>query len=255
MPDLPTSPRRYDEKEVSHLFERASELQRALPSAQNPTGLTLAEIQEIAAEAGLDAGLIRQAASELEVGGTSGWGAKLLAAPLNVSLEQTLPFEVPGPALAELALLIQTGADLPGNASLVGRSLIWHSAVHNNHTQTLQAMVSTGSGETRIRIEERYHNFAGAIFGGIGGGGGLGVGLGAGLPVGMVLGSAAATFLLPAGIIAATFGLCRKIYSSTVRKRRRILDDLMTRIVESLNLAAEEAEATLRSLPPSDKER
>ena len=170
-PDLPPPPRRYDEKEVARLLERASELQRALPTARNPTGTTLADIEEIAAEAGLDPGLIRQAASELDAGSATGWRPKLLGAPYTVMLERTLPFEVPASALAELAPLIQTGTDLPGNASLVGGSLSWSSTYNDTKTRTFQVMVLTGPRETQIRIVERYPDLAMATFG-VGGGGG-----------------------------------------------------------------------------------
>jgi hypothetical protein len=63
MPD-----RTYSEEEVAELFKRAAELQseRDTLGSTGRAGLSLAELEAIAADAGLDPGLLRAAASELE---------------------------------------------------------------------------------------------------------------------------------------------------------------------------------------------
>ena len=55
MTDANNLPRLYDEKEVGKLLERATELQREDPvRAAASGGLSLSELEEIAAEAGID---------------------------------------------------------------------------------------------------------------------------------------------------------------------------------------------------------
>lgn len=54
MNDHEPGPRRYTEKEVSLILRRATELQTVEPTALDPAGLTLGDLEEIAAEAGID---------------------------------------------------------------------------------------------------------------------------------------------------------------------------------------------------------
>ncbi|MBT8338049.1 MAG: hypothetical protein KJO11_15780 [Gemmatimonadetes bacterium] len=249
MNDLPTRPRRYDEKEVSRLLERASELQRSRPTAPDPTGLTLAELQEIAAEAGLDPEHLQRAAVELdrpEVAG-GGVGASLAGAPTRVLLERTLPVEVSPAVFDQLVPIIQIAADAPGQASQVGRSLTWHSQNPSN-PRTLQILVSVQDGHTSIRIDERYGGWAGALFGGVMGGVGGGVGIGVGGALGGILGSTALAIGFPAAILTGSYVLCRSIYKRFVTRRIQLLQELMDRMEAELSAAAE---TSTHELPPS----
>lgn len=243
MSEPPAGPRRYNEKEVSLLLRRASELQRALPSAANPTGLTLTELEEIAAEAGLDVSLLRQAANELDTGavpGAGGLGPALAGGPLKILLERMLPFEAPESAFASLVPVVQIAADAPGQASQVGRSFTWHSQSPSN-PRGLQVVVSVQSGQTLVRVEERYGALAGSLFGGILGGVGGGVGLGVGGALAGTLGSVAIGIAFPTVVIAGTYLGTRALFRSIVRKRAGVVERLMARIVEELTRAADES--------------
>ena len=62
-------PRLYDEKEVGRLIKRATELQREEPMrAAVSGGLSLDELADIAAEAGIDPRYLRRAALEMDSG-------------------------------------------------------------------------------------------------------------------------------------------------------------------------------------------
>lgn len=250
MTDLPAGPRRYNEDEVSRLLKRATELQRSRASSPDPTGLTLAELEDIALEAGIDPGLLRRAAEELDTtdGPLEGWGPALAGAPTRLLLERVLPFEAPESVFAQLVPTIQIAADSPGQASQVGRALTWHSQNPQN-PRTLQVIVTVQTGQTLIRIEERYGGLAGAIFGGVMGGVGGGVGLGFGGALGGLLGSVAAAVAFPVAIIGASYLISRKAFSSAVRKRRSRLRQLLDSLEEQLRMAAE-AGGTGKTLPP-----
>jgi len=234
MSDLPVT-RRYNEKEVSRLLKRAAELQRSERSVPSPAGLTLAELEEIAGEAGLDIASLRRAAAEIDAAGTSGTsglGLRIAGAPMRVLLERTLPFEAPEVAFEELVPIIQLGTDSPGQLSQVGRTLSWSSQSQAT-PGALTVLVSVRKGETFIRIEERFANLAGGLFGGIGGGLGGGIGIGAGGAIAAALGGGAFFAIIPA-VVGGVFLGVRTIFRSVVNNRKRKLEALMERILETL---------------------
>jgi hypothetical protein len=236
MNELPAT-RRYDEKEVRRLLERAAELQGAAPAARPQTGLTLRELEEIATEAGLDVTSVRQAALELDAGpepGLRGAGRTLAGGPLKTTLEHTVPNDLDPAAFADLLPLIQRAADVPGHASQVGRSLSWSSQNPSNLRQ-LQVMLTARDGATHIWIEERYSGLAGAVFGGGLGGIGGGIGGGMGGALGGALGSAALGVGIPIVVITATYAVCRKVFGDVVRRRRRVLEQLLHDLVTRLS--------------------
>lgn len=177
-------PRRYAEEEVARLLERATELQRVEGSPGTVAGgLTLRELEEIATEAGIDPHHLRRAAAELEGGGTSprsrwSW---LTGAPATLLFERTVADELQPDAFEGLSAEIQRSVGALGQASVVGRTLTWQAETPNR-TRSLRIVVTSRAGKTRIRIEERLNQLAGALFGGLVGGVGAGAG-GAGLGV------------------------------------------------------------------------
>ena len=239
MSDLTPAKRRYDESEVSRILERTAELQRAAPTSPSPSGLTLRELEEIAAEAGLEVAHLQRAARELELGGAaagpSGIGRALAGAPTRLVIERVLPFEASEVGFSRVVPLIQIAAENPGQASQVGSTMTWQSQNPSN-PRTLQILISARSGETLLRIEERYGGLAGALFGGIVGGG-SGISIGVGGAIGGALGSLPLGIGLPALMLGGSYLLARKIYTSVVRRRARTLEQLAANLVEELSAA------------------
>lgn len=212
-------PRRYSDREVSRILERAAELQRAEPSATNPEGLTLAELSEIAREAGIDPRLLQRAASELQ-GRTPAatLGARLAGAPFTIHIERTVEGELQSDRFDALIPRIQQATKGQGTASAVGRTLTWSSQTSDN-TTSQQVLISSGDGRTLIRWEERFGSLAGALFGGFLGGGGVGLGVALGAIAGTA-GPLVAGIALPALAIGGSYGLARTIYARIVRGRQ-----------------------------------
>ena len=236
MPNERQYRRRYGDKEVGLILKRAAELQRLEPeSAAEGGGLTLAELEDIAVEAGIDPGLLRRAAEELDAGtghlhreGAERW----LGGPVTIELQRSLPGELPESEFETLAGEIQEAAEGHGQASLLGRTLTWRSATPQGE-RSLLVTVSSREGRTRIRIEERLHEQAARLFGGIIGGVGGGVGLGVGLGVGIgALGSAAFATVFPLMVITGSYLLARSIFGSTAWRRQRLLRDLLDRLTD-----------------------
>jgi hypothetical protein len=59
--------RRYTDAEVRLLLEQASRVEGQRPVTRQPQGLTLGELEEVAAEAQIDVARLREAAHELDV--------------------------------------------------------------------------------------------------------------------------------------------------------------------------------------------
>lgn len=240
MPD--ESRRRYGDREIGLILKRAAELQKEEPaSAAAGGGLTLTDLEEIAAEAGIDPRHLRRAADEIEASGgllASEGVARILGAPPTIKLERTLAGELPSSEFEALVPEIQAAADAHGQANLLGHTLTWRSSTPQNE-RSLQVTVSARDGKTRITIEERLHGLAGGLYGGILGGVGGGVGLGVGFGVGLgALGSALFATIFPAVVIGGSYVLARTVYTSTARRRHQKLRDLMERIsghVESVS--------------------
>ncbi|CAN5597057.1 hypothetical protein BH23GEM10_BH23GEM10_10910 [soil metagenome] len=238
--DSDTTVRRYNDQEVRLLLKRAAHAQpihaRTDPaSAQSSAGLTLAQLEDVAAEAGIDVALLQQAARELEAQRAmlpAGPVERLAGAPLRILMERTLPFEAD---LARMGTLIDSiGSVLTdaGEPRMVGNAFSWQASAASGRRTEVRVIVS--AGRTRVRVEERYSELAGGLFGGVMGGVGGGVGIGGGTAIAGTLGSAALMVALPVAVIAGTYAACRVGYRAYVRGRARALGSVCDRIVQDL---------------------
>jgi hypothetical protein len=221
-------PRLYDEKEVTRLLKRATDLQREESRYPAPAGgLSLAELESIAGEAGIDPRWLRRAAAEMDTGeGAATLGARLAGEQTTLSREAVIPGELPEFGFERLVAVIQQVSREHGHPSLLGRSLTWQGETVNK-TRSLQVVVSVRRGETFIRVEERLGQLAGAVFGVSLGAVGSTLGLAVGLPVALeVLGSGLLAVGFPLGALALSFLGGREIYRSVVRRRRNVIADI-----------------------------
>ena len=161
-------PRRYTEDQVSEILKHATDLQaeESTPGRGSAEGMTLAEIQEIAAEVGIDPRHLQTAAARLDRPEPSGLGVALAGGPLLVSVERVVPGEMSEDDFARIVPDIQQASTGHGNATMVGSTLTY-SAETGQKQRTLQVVVSSQDGQTLIRAEERLHGLAAALFGGI----------------------------------------------------------------------------------------
>ena len=229
-------PRRYTEKEVGLILRRATEMQGAEPSALDPAGLTLAALEEIAAEAGIDPGMLRQAANELHVNRPPTLGSRLAGAPVSVDIERVIEGELPWERLEELVPTIQAGTTGQGTASAVGRTLTWTSRTEEN-ALAQQVLVSVRGGQTLIRNQESLGGLAAGLFGGIMGGVGAGVGFGLGGALSATLGLVAGLVALPLATITGSYFLARAIFTAQVRRRQAAARALVDRLAEQIESA------------------
>ena len=242
-------PRRYSEEEIALILRRATEMQRAEPTAADPAGLTMVELEEIAAEAGIDPGMLRQAASELDVQRPETLGSRLAGAPVALAIERVIEGEMPVERLEELVPTIVAATPGRGTASAVGRSLTWSSQEGSNLTEQ-QVLVSSQNGQTLIRVEQSYSGLAAGWFGGIMGGVGAGVGFGLGGALSATLGLGAGLVALPLTAITGSFFLARSIYSAQVRSRQGAARALVHRLAGQVEVAIASARPAIDSAGP-----
>ena len=251
MTDSNLPARRYSDKEISRLLKRATELQSQDPNSSERDGMTLAELEGIAREAGIDPAMLQRAASELDrEPARSGLGPLLAGDTLALVIERSFEGELDASELEALVPLINSAADTPGNVALVGRTLNFNGGGQQN-ARSVQVLVTSREGRTQVRIEERYGQLAGGLFAGLVGGGGMGLGVGVGSGVGAAIGSALFVVGIPVLTVSALYGVARTIYRNLVGKRRKVLTGLVDRIGEAVEASNRQAlRDAAAELPP-----
>jgi len=233
--------RRYSEKEVADIIKRASELQQLESTAESTTGMSLTELEQVAREAGLDPSLVRRAATDLDTRVSDRKPSAFIGAPTNLALERTIDGEVPVDEYETLVLEIQRELGGVGQASTLGRSLVWTMqgvARRRVSTRTVQITVTPRNGRTTIRMEEPLGQFAGGLFGGLMGGLGGGTsGIAMGIGMGVFHSALVATGLI-GGMVAGSYVLARTIFGRTVRSRGERMQRLMSRLAEHVAATA-----------------
>ena len=204
-------------------------LQLIPPSVSQPlTGS--AELEDIAAEAGIDPVYLRRAAMEVDSGvaDPSFW-VHITGEELMLVRDVTLPGELPDDGFERIVTAIQSHSREHGQPSLLGRTLTWRAETANK-SRTIQIVVTSREGHTHVRLEENLAQLAAGIFGGTTGG--FGIGIGVGLPIGLeVLGSVLFAVAAPLGMIGLAYLASREIYRRVVRARNRAINDLFERTV------------------------
>jgi DNA-binding transcriptional regulator YhcF (GntR family) len=147
--------RRFTDKEVALILRRASELEERTESRgpSHGRGLTLPDLREIAAEAGIDPDLVSRAAAEME--GAKGLRTgSILAGPGTVRRDvRAIPVELSRERLAELVRVIDEEVVNQGTLQEALGQIRWTS---QGRILSTQVSLEPGKAETLIRVEERY---------------------------------------------------------------------------------------------------
>jgi hypothetical protein len=231
---------RYSEKQVAQILQRAAQLEQGR-ALQKPE-LSLAEVEEIAREAGLDPALIRIAAQSLE--GTSreeGLGARLAGAPLRRVFERLIDGELTQAVHERINgdLRAALRAEHPRRTpqlSSVGRTL---TVSAQTSTGVIEIELTPRGNKTLLRIDVACGQIAGGLFGGLGGG------LGVGMMPALIAGLSANAHLAPPSIALAgaawmgtAYVLARSIFSwrakAQYRRMEKLADQLAERIRDEL---------------------
>ena len=214
--------RLYSDTEISAVLKRAAELHRD----QGPTdtsGLTLAELEQIAAEVGIDPAFVKTAATELEEGRTD-TGFHLWGGPLSVDLERIVEGEVSEAKWEEIVMEIRLIFGAAGQTGQLGRSLEW---IHGDQTgERAHVTLTPMAGQTRIRIFTRMTDWAVGIHAPLVAASTIpAIVLVALLQLGLVLNTG--VFLLT---VATAFMLARLAFGTLARRQERKARKLLARL-------------------------
>ena len=239
--------RRYRDTEVDRILARAAELDHTAPTN---AGLTLGSVQDAAAQAGIPAKHVRQAAEDLAVPGDA--DARFLGSPTVIRISRIVDGEVPESEFEAVAEEIRLSLGVEGYLRILIRSMTWRArppkdtrdwtmegwvndmlrgSLESDPPDTRVRVVRRG-GRTYIDIEQPVGDLAWSLFGGIIGGVGGGGAAGAtALAVTAVL---APVLAVGVGVVslAGSYGLSRAIYRAVIGRRTRRLAELADRLVD-----------------------
>lgn len=211
---------RYTDDEVPLILRRAGELGGETGPSRSE-GLSLAEIQQVAREVGIDPATVARAAANLPTRERDRLAA-ILGGPMHYFLDVTLPRRASDADLGRIVQSIRRAAGRQGRATRVLDSVDWRTSGEREGSQ-LFVTVTTGEDGTTIEVTGDRQSTAVLVY--------LIPGV-AGMIVSLVIGASLEAAWAAGGAIAGVFGgaflLSRTIWSRTgrgfARKLERIRD-------------------------------
>ncbi|MDX1547259.1 MAG: hypothetical protein R3247_09745 [Rhodothermales bacterium] len=154
MTEDPQHPR-YGEEEIRRILKRASAMQEErVPETE---GLTLEELQQIAAEAGIDPRFVALAAEAEQRGDDARRPFHLLGGGLSILEERSFPGPLTEGQRDEILDEIRRTFHQAGRAGKVGRTTEW---THAAHSDEIQVTISERGDRTTVRVLERFPRLA-----------------------------------------------------------------------------------------------
>ena len=218
------SERRYTDEEVAQLLQRAADLDRDTESSTLARGLSLAELRDVAAEAGIDPGMVTQAASELPGRRARRPTQGLLGGSGVVARTAALPGRLDRDAMGHLVDIIDADSSEQGTVGEALGSVRWTSS---NRFSSRQIVLQPGDTESVVRVEERYTRRARAVIHLLPMTYAAGAGLAAGAEF-FVAGAAQASVAVGAAL--AGFGIGRAIWSFLRSRSARRVEGLIGKL-------------------------
>jgi len=119
----------YSEAEFALILRKAAELENiGAPTGPAPDGLTLAEMQAAAAEAGIDPALVERAARLLPASVSASPFERLLGGPVRHEGEIRVPVALDEADAARLLSAVQLIAGQPGTGHSSAIGMVWHAS-------------------------------------------------------------------------------------------------------------------------------
>jgi hypothetical protein len=155
----PVPTRKYNDREIALILKKAAERQEDV--APKEGGYSLAELEEIAAQAGIDATHVRSAARDLSmVDRPAGHG--FVGSPTIIELERTVEGEVAESEYGDLVELIRDLTHEVGTVTRVDRTMEW--VTRGQDMAGMHISINPGKGHTRIRLVTRHDGVAFVLF-------------------------------------------------------------------------------------------
>jgi hypothetical protein len=209
---------RFSEQEVSLVLQRAAEIEARSGVPAEARGLTLRDLEGVAAEVGIRPESLARAVAELQASGVAK-GTPLAGPSPSQKAIRAVTAQISREELSNLVRYVEDAVGKPGTVTEALDTVRWTSA---DRFLTTQVSIAT-STDTTITVHERYEDRLrpmlhgiptawGTILG-IGVAGSIGI---AGLPLVALLGAGA----------AAGFGAGRAVWTLLASRSRRRVDQL-----------------------------
>ncbi|MEM8484798.1 MAG: hypothetical protein AAF564_04580 [Bacteroidota bacterium] len=143
--------RRYSEKEIGALIQRATEIQKGVP-ANDTNGLSIEEVGEIAAEFGIDEASLRAAALELDKPATE---KGILGGPFSINMVRVLDGHFSDEEWEEAVEAIRRTTGSRGRSRHDGRARIWSREIKDMGSTLDQILVSIREKDQSTILEGR----------------------------------------------------------------------------------------------------
>ena len=142
--------RRFTDREVAMVLRKASEIEEKQGTTVG-SGLSLADLEEIAAEVGISGQAITEAVASLDQKGKP--GGVLTALPLSNHLVRVVDGELGEEALAGLIRVVDEEVDQAGTVSQALGSVRWTGS---DRLRSTVVSVTPKRGETEIQVVEKF---------------------------------------------------------------------------------------------------
>lgn len=149
--------RLYTEKEISAILKRAGQMQTEQEAGQETLGLSLHELQGVAAEVGLDPDFVALAAAELERTASPERGASWSGLPVRLNEERVIQGSVGPRDAAALKTMIDRTLGVTGTMTSSGPLLEW---VYSGRMSNLRVTLTPRLGQTKVRLHADYSKLA-----------------------------------------------------------------------------------------------
>jgi hypothetical protein len=153
--------RRYSDREVALILRRAAELEDREGVELSARGLSLAELEQIARDVGLEIGRIRRAAVETEAGRHRLRDSISFGTAPSSTAVRGMEMPITGTVLRELVRSIDDLVDAPGTVTEALGTVRWTA---RDRFLTTQIAVGPGDGGTFIKVHERIEPRVRAAF-------------------------------------------------------------------------------------------
>ena len=224
--------RRFDEQEVAEILSKATEPRNSgALSTRSPSsaeGLTLAEVREIALEAGIDPARIEEAANSLVRPVRASKLDVFVGAPTMVRFETRVSVDLDDDDRAEMVRLIRATLDRQGVVGGQGGTLEW---MDQDGLGGRNVTVSTTEDGACIEVSGRFDVAAGGAAGVTGVTGAVGA-VGTAL---VVASSGPIGWLLIPVTLVAMVAVPRLTLGAVVRRETRKLADLADRLRDAMS--------------------
>lgn len=155
--------RSYNEKEIGALIQRATELHEEATGASE-RGLSLEEIEHIAAELGLPPEYMRTAALELEDRPGSDGAFSLLGGPFVINQARVVDETMTEEQWEQIVMELRAFTGKKGQTDAVGRAREWAhytgEGPNGVNFQKTQVTIRPGDDQTSIQIRKHYRGIA-----------------------------------------------------------------------------------------------